>query len=186
MNNEYHEFLSNCEVKDLMNIKYFLSNNVNINAYSEAVKELSESKPLDYISNLEYIISSDIGLQTLPSFIEKYGVAIPMYDRFIEKFDECIEKCKTRNVDFKQYEEWKTKFESFKQSHSNCFSMFEYYTDQIDSIDSYIETYYSSNSKGIQNSRNITGMVKKFNEAAIPDVLLISEKYFKSYKEVNN
>lgn len=149
----------------------------NINAYSEAVNALLESKPLDYISNLEYIISSDIGLQTLPSFIEKYGIAIPLYDTFIEKFDTCIEKCKTRNVDSKQYEDWKKKFESFKQDHSNCFSMFNYYTDKIDSINSYIETYYSFNNKGIQNSKNVTGMLKKFGEAAIPDILFISEKY---------
>ena len=28
--NEYHEFLTNCEVNELMNLKYYLSNNVNI------------------------------------------------------------------------------------------------------------------------------------------------------------
>ena len=28
--NEYHDFVSKCEVDDLMNIKYFLSNNVNV------------------------------------------------------------------------------------------------------------------------------------------------------------
>ena len=30
MNNSYHEFLSRSDVNDLMNIKYFLSNNVNV------------------------------------------------------------------------------------------------------------------------------------------------------------
>lgn len=30
LRNEYHEFLTNCDINELMNLKYYLSNNVNI------------------------------------------------------------------------------------------------------------------------------------------------------------
>lgn len=144
-----------------------------IAAYTESIQDLIENNPDGYISYLEYIISSDIGLQTIKPFIEKNGFPIACYDHMIECLNECIRKCEVYNKDSSIYKEMVEYFESFKQNNINCFMMFENYNESIDS--SYVKTYYGKNDKGYQNRNLIAGMINKFGEAAIPDSIITAK-----------
>lgn len=145
-----------------------------ISAYEECVKYLLENKPNDYISNLEYIISSSIGLKTWNEFVERYGLPIACYDNAIACFESCIEKCNNKEKDASVYTELKSRLESFRDNHIGCFMMYEYYSD-LDS-NKYVSTYYGFTESGVQNSKLLSGMIKKYGEAAVPDILINSEK----------
>lgn len=144
-----------------------------INAYTEAVNELLNSNPNDYILNLEYIISSDIGLQTFDTFIEKYGLSIACYDNVMECLEKCIEKCNDKKENDSEYKKRKEKLKEFKENHQNCFTMYEYFADEL--ADNYLSTYYSFNDNGIQRRKLPIAMIDRFGEAAIPDILVTSE-----------
>lgn len=145
-----------------------------ISAYEECVKYLLENKPNDYISNLEYIISSSIGLKTWNEFVERYGLPIACYDNAIACFESCIEKCNSKEKDASVYTELKTRLESFIDNHIGCFMMYEYYSDL--NSNEYVSTYYGFTESGVQNSKLLSGMIKKYGEAAVPDILINSEK----------
>lgn len=145
-----------------------------ISAYEECVKYLLENKPNDYISNLEYIISSSISLKTWNEFVERYGLPIACYDNAIACFESCIEKCNSKEKDASVYTELKSRLESFRDNHIGCFMMYEYYSD-LDSNE-YVSTYYGFTESGVQNSKLLSGMIKKYGEAAVPDILINSEK----------
>lgn len=144
-----------------------------INSYTEAIQELINEDPNSYITHLEYIISSDIGLNTLKPFIEKNGFSIACYDNIIECLNECIRKCGVYNKDSSLYTEMVNYFESFREKNLGCFMMFENYKLDLDK--DYIKTYYGKNKNGHQNRKLAAGMIDKFGEAAIPDVLLTAE-----------
>lgn len=155
-----------------------------IAAYTEAINELLESNPNGYISNLEYIISSSIGLNTWDTFVTEYGFPLVCYNDIIACFEKCIDKCDTRDKDASKYKEAKEKLESFYDSHKHCVSMFESYSSDImkdgksygDHINkTYVETYYGSNGKGVQNRKLVSGMIENFGEYAIPDILITAE-----------
>lgn len=161
------------DIKSLYLTAKTSGNNDEIASYTEAVNELLENKPNDFLLNLEYIISSDIGLPKLDKFVEKYGLSIGSYDDIITCLESCIKKCNNKKIDSSKYEECKKKFESFKEKYKNCFMMFEYFKDNIS--DEYMNTYYEFNQNGIQNSKLIKGMVEKYGESAIPDILITAD-----------
>ena len=144
-----------------------------ITSYTEAVHDLLEHHPTEFISNLEYIISSDMNISTLNEFVNKYGLSIPVCNLFIESLNDCIEKCESRQLSSSLYKEALDYFKEFKDHHSNCFNMFKYYAG--DNLHDYIPTYYSFNEKGIQGRRLPAGMIKTFGEAAIPDMIISAE-----------
>lgn len=141
-----------------------------ISAYSEAINDFIEANPNEYIANLEYIISSSIGLDTLNEFVERYGIPISYYDTLTDMLESCIHKAEVRNKDSSRYKEELEKMESFRKKYIGCFMMESYFHDMLP--EKYLETYYSSNSKGIQNRKLLTGMIEKFGEAAIPDIII--------------
>lgn len=141
-----------------------------ISAYSEAINDLFEANPNEYIANLEYIISSSIGLDTLNEFVERYGIPISYYDTLTNMLESCIHKAEVRNKDSSKYKEELEKMESFRKKYIGCFMMESYFHDMLP--EKYLETYYSLNSKGIQNRKLLTGMIEKFGEAAIPDIII--------------
>ncbi len=145
-----------------------------ISLYSEAVEELIKDDPKSFILNLEYIITSDMNLSKLDKFVEKYGLPIPVCNYIIEHLEKCVDKCNKLSKDSTLFKESLDKYTRFKSEHKNCFNMYEYYIDDPSKEDIYINTYYSSNSSGIQNRKLVAGMINKFGEAVIPDMLIES------------
>ena len=161
------------DIKTLYNLAKSSKSNKEINEYKEAINTLLESNPTEYISNIEYIISSSIGLQTLNEFVDKYGLSIAYYDTLMEYVNNCIRKCEIYKHDKNIYNETLSFLESFRSKYENCFNMFDYFKDNLS--DNYLNTYYGFNSNGIQNKKLISGMIHKFGEAAIPDILITSD-----------
>jgi hypothetical protein len=149
-------------------------NQKDANAYSEAVVDLLNQDPIGYVSESEYIISSSMGLQTLKPFIEKYGLAIPVYDIFEERINECVQKCQDANVKADAYLEALDMLHQYQEQYDHCLQMFDAYTTESTDINDYIRTYYSS-TNGHQNRKLMAGMIDKFGECAIPDVLMTAE-----------
>lgn len=160
------------DIKTLYTLAKSSKGNKEIKEYQEAINELLESNPIDYISNIEYIISSNIGLQTLNEFVDKYGLSVAYYDVLMESINNCIRKCEIYKYDTTLYNETVSFLESFHSKYENCFNMFYYFKDNLP--DNYINTYYGFNNNGIQNKKLISGMINKFGEAAIPDILITS------------
>ena len=71
---------------------------VAISSYKEAVEELVQNHPFDYILQLEYIISSEVGFSTLDSFLERYGLCIPACQLLLEAVEECVERCEEKKL----------------------------------------------------------------------------------------
>ena len=100
-----------------------------INAYKEAVQDLLTNRPSDYVLQLEYIISSDIGISTLNQFIEKYGICIPVCDFIIECVDVCIEKCDKSNLESQE-----KKYKKLKDMDITFFSLNESISSDLRAI----------------------------------------------------
>lgn len=142
-----------------------------ISAYSEAVQELLESNPSGFISNLEYIITSDMNLSKLDDFVEKYGLSIPACNLITGCLNMCIERCNERKIDPASYEKYLEKYEAFKNDHKGCFDMYEYYRVNLLDPD-YIPAYYGFNENGVQGRKLAAGMIKRFGDVAVPDAIL--------------
>ncbi len=144
-----------------------------VSSYLEAVKTAFDD-PIRYIHNLEYIISSSAGLNTLKPFIEKYGLPIAAYGDVTALLEKCINKCKNQEKNSSAYEEALSYMESFKNKYHGAFDMFDYYNEAVES--NYIDTFYG-NTKGVQNRLLAAGMIDKFNEAAYPDLIIAADNH---------
>ena len=60
------------------------------NSYTEAVNDLITNRPYDYLTHLEYIISSSTGVETFLPFVEKHGSPIAAYNDTIACFENCL------------------------------------------------------------------------------------------------
>ena len=138
-----------------------------IDKYVESVQAAFEN-PNEYVPNLEYIISSTVGLKTLKPFIEKYGLPIAAYNGVITIIEKCIEKYDNRKMDASLYKEAKDYLESYRINYKKAFDMYEFYNE--DASD-YIKTYYGT-TNGRQNRMIVSGMIKKYGESAIPDLII--------------
>lgn len=148
-----------------------------INMYMECVQDFLENHPNDYVSNLEYIISSNVGLSTLNEFVEKHGISIASYDQIMTCLEDGVKKCRYQAMDNTLYQEAIKMMESFKQKYSNCFIMFEAFQDKMSGR--YIEAYYKNfpilrNPKG---NINISGMLSRYGESCIPDMLIYTNQF---------
>lgn len=144
-----------------------------ISSYVEAVNSALDNDPVGYILGLEYIISSDVGLKTLKTFVEKYGLSVAAYDYVEELLESCIEKCNAQNKDASLYKEAFDYIESFKTKYRGAYDMYSYYNEGFN--EDYIRTYYGS-TKGNQNRLLLNGMVSKFAERAIPDLIIVANE----------
>jgi len=144
-----------------------------ISAYSEAIQELIKDDPNGYVTQLEYIISSSIGLDTLKPFIEQNGLPIACYEPIMDVITECIRKCEVYNKDASGYNEMVNYLENFRSKYINCFMMYENYSSEMKP--NYVSTYYRKNEKGFQNNRLIAGMITHFGEGAIPDAIITAD-----------
>ena len=145
-----------------------------ISAYTEAVNQLSVSNPRDYVTQLEYIIKSNIGLATVKPFIEKFGLPIPLWESMVNVLTEC--KAKSKNAEYTALvENTIADLKAFREKYIQCFAMYEYYNEDKDSS-LYISTYYGESKNNVQNRYLLAGMIKKFGECAIPDMLITADK----------
>lgn len=145
-----------------------------VSAYAEAVHEMFENSPNDYISNLEYIIQSDIGIRTLTEFVDKHGLPISCHDPLMEHLEACIEKCTKAGLDSSLYQEASEYLEAYRQKYIGCFMMEGFFNDQCP--DDYVKTYYGVNNHGIPNRKLVAGLLDKFKEYAIPDIIVTADK----------
>lgn len=152
-----------------------------ISAYAEAVNEMFENSPNDYISNLEYIIQSDVGIRTLTEFVNKHGLPISCFDTVMESLETCIAKCNRLNIDPTLYQEAVDYMQSFRQKYIGCFMMESFFNDNRP--DDYIKTYYGVNESGVPNRKLAAGLLEKFQEYAIPDVIVTANNIGESAME---
>lgn len=158
------------DIKSLYLQAKISGNDNDISTYTEAVYDMLDDRPHDYILNLEYIITSENGLSTWNTFVEKYGLPIVCYDDVIDLFEKCSEKCKERKVSSDKYDKACQKLKDFKESNKILFDMYGFYAPE--NVSDYVEAYYGYSDKGYQNRKLIGGMVDKFGEAALPDALI--------------
>lgn len=148
-----------------------------VSAYTEAVMDVLKSSPRDYVLQLEYIIQSSVGIDTLIPFIEKWGMPIALYDTIYECVSESIDKATEIKADTSKYVEAKEYLENFRKNHIHCFAMYEFYCPE--DVSDYVKTYYGF-TKEHQNRLLVTGMIDKFGEYAIPDAIISARPFAKS------
>ena len=150
-------------------------NKFNITAYKEGVEEVSSTSPFDYLTNTEYIISSSIGLDTLDTFIEKFGLPFSGIEYILEACDKACKLCKQKGLDTKKYDELVSKIEGYKEEH--CYSNTLYEDSKKGSNEQYLAIYEKVYNALKDGKRiNVNGMLSRFGEAVIPDLILAHYK----------
>lgn len=140
--------------------------------YMEAVDRIASSSPKEYISNLEYIISSSYGANTFSSFLEKHKVPLS----YIPKIKNVIKKLKNKNEDNKlsdTYSEMISVMESYENKYSNCMDMAIYFEDCLD--DRYLEAYYTNFPKLSNKNVNISKFLERYGNGCIADMIVYTE-----------
>ena len=162
------------DIKSLYNSAKYEPTAENISAYKEAINDLMENSPYEYVSKAEYIITSSFGANTLNSFIEKNGLPIASFNNIMSILESTIKKCKSNDINYDSFKEAYNGLIDFREKYEKCFDMFDYYNE--DNNESYIETYYGKNKDDIPNKNIISGMIKSFKELAIPDTLITAHR----------
>lgn len=160
------------DIKSLFEAAKRSGSDNDILSYTEAVNQSCKT-PTDYISNLEYIISSSIGLDTFHGFIKENGLSIPLHEEATSIIEKCVESFEKHGMNDETYEKVFESLNAFREKYIRCFAMFEYYAG--DEIHDYTRTYYSFTENGKQNRFLLSGMEKKFGEAAIADSLITAD-----------
>ena len=135
-------------------------------SYAEAVTTLLGS-PTDYLANLEYIISSSVGLDTFHQFRERYHLPICGYRRLMEITDELIGKANIHGVNEDGYLNLYDEAYRYLEDHEHLVAMYEAYEAELPST--YLNTYYRRiGSNDIQMEYVLTSL----GPAALPDIIL--------------
>jgi prespore-specific protein len=140
--------------------------------YMEAVDHIASNSPKEYISNLEYIISSSYGANTFSSFLEKHKVPLS----YIPKIKNVIKKLKNKNEDNKlsdTYSDMISVMESYENKYSNCMDMVIYFEDCLD--DRYLEAYYTNFPKLSNKNVNISKFLERYGNGCIADMIVYTE-----------
>nr|DAT42812.1 MAG TPA: hypothetical protein [Caudoviricetes sp.] len=140
--------------------------------YTEAVDRIASNSPKEYISNLEYIISSSYGANTFSSFLEKHKVPLS----YIPKIKNVINKLKNKNEDNKlsdTYSDMISVMESYENKYSNCMDMAIYFEDCLD--DRYLEAYYTNFPKLSNKNVNISKFLERYGNGCIADMIVYTE-----------
>lgn len=187
------------DLKNLYNSAKFNKTKADVTAYVEAVKMYLESNPYGYISNLEYIITSDMGANTLKNFVETHGLPIECYEDAKSILENTIDRGTKLGKDVSVFKCAAEYLESYRKKYFNCFMMYEYYkndesqkrdkvvvegtditVDKLiekygDRTEAYVEAYYSYNKNGIQGRKLPAGLINSFGEMAVADALITSD-----------
>lgn len=140
--------------------------------YMEAVDRIASNSPKEYISNLEYIISSSYGANTFSSFLEKHKVPLS----YIPKIKNAIKTLKNKNEDNKlsdTYSDMINVMESYENKYSNCMDMAIYFEDCLD--DRYLEAYYTNFPKLSNKNVNISKFLERYGNGCIADMIVYTE-----------
>lgn len=140
--------------------------------YMEAVDRIASNCPKEYISNLEYIISSSYGANTFSSFLEKHKVPLS----YIPKIKNAIKTLKNKNEDNKlsdTYSDMINVMESYENKYSNCMDMAIYFEDCLD--DRYLEAYYTNFPKLSNKNVNISKFLERYGNGCIADMIVYTE-----------
>lgn len=140
--------------------------------YMEAVDRIASNSPKEYISNLEYIISSSYGANTFSSFLEKHKVPLS----YIPKIKNVIKTLKNKNEDNKlsdTYSDMINVMESYENKYSNCMDMAIYFEDCLD--DRYLEAYYTNFPKLSNKNVNISKFLERYGNGCIADMIVYTE-----------
>lgn len=140
--------------------------------YMEAVDRIASNSPKEYISNLEYIISSSYGANTFSSFLEKHKVPLS----YVPKIKNVIKKLKNKNEDNKlsdTYSDMISVMESYENKYSNCMDMAIYFEDCLD--DRYLEAYYTNFPKLSNKNVNISKFLERYGNGCIADMIVYTE-----------
>ena len=140
-----------------------------IDAYTECIAEFLENKPYDYISNLEYIISSSIGLKTLREFVETYGISVANYKEIVERIEYGLEKCEKLGKDSSVFKEALSYIEGFRDQYPNIFNMYEYFEENV--TDEYIKHFYERKNPLINS---VDKLYSSMGNIVIPDIMIES------------
>jgi len=138
-----------------------------IDKYIEAVHYLLENKPSSYIHDIEYIISSNIGLSTLKEFVDKYGLSIASYDKIMTYLEDAVRKYGYQGRDSTMYKETINMMESFKDSYPNNFILYETFKDKMP--DDYVDQYYGRSTPLIEN---LDKLFSRYGMGIIPDTIV--------------
>ena len=183
------------EIKSLYNKATLYNTKESKDAYIEAVNSLYENNSLGFISNIEYIIKSDVGCELTENFIDNKGLAINVTDFIIEACDETIRSGKKQEKDTSSQEKLKKKVENFQEAYLDLIDMYKYFNCNNPKEKDYVKKYYGKNKNNVQNRLLVHGLLERYGELAIPDLLItgksinekayhqVLEEVYKSFKD---
>lgn len=150
-------------------------------AFEESVISIFESTPKNILfhPDLEYIISSKIGLESFNNYIEKYGLPIAEYDRVLNLYSKKLKECdqsrayykdKNKTIMYEEYTDSINKLNRKKNKYEKCFAMFENYKDNYNYAQAYYEYAYTK-------KPNVRKLLDKYGLGALPDVIIYNNEY---------
>lgn len=150
-------------------------------AFEESVISIFESTPKNILfhPDLEYIISSKIGLESFNNYIEKYGLPIAEYDRVLNLYNKKLKECdqsrayykdKNKTIMYEEYADSINKLNRRKNKYEKCFAMFENYKDDYNYTQAYYEYAYTK-------KPNVRKLLDKYGLGALPDVIIYNNEY---------
>lgn len=155
-----------------------LSNrDADIIAYKEAVNAAFNNDPSKYVLQLEYIISSSVGIGTVIPFIEKYGLPISLFEKTKECVDKCKKKLEDRKDDISEYVKVENYLNAFHEKYAKCFAMNDYLIESANP--DYINAYYST-TNGKSNRTLIKGMYEKYGMESVMDSVITADQLGKN------
>ncbi len=108
--------------------------------YYESIDRIAKEDPYSYITQLEYIISSDKGLQTFEEFIKINNISIGSFNDISDAITNTIEKYENASIDKSVYEFAVNFIDDFSNKYNASISMYDNFDDLNDD---YFESYYS-------------------------------------------
>jgi len=140
-----------------------------LTAYTEAVNKILTEDPVSYVANLEYIISNNIGLETLPKFMESYPLPLTAIHRLQELSEALIEKSESRQIPSKPYKELYEMATDYLNRHERIFGMYESYSAELPDC---LAVYYDS----LPLTEDATdGLLNKYGIGILADRLLLAK-----------
>lgn len=150
-------------------------------AFEESVISIFETTPKNLLfhPDLEYIISSKIGMESFNNYIEKYGLPIAEYNRVLNLYNKKLKECdqsrayykdKNKTIMHEEYADSINKLNRKKNKYEKCFAMFENYKDDCNYTQAYYEYAYTK-------KPNVRKLLDKYGLGAIPDVVIYNNEY---------
>ena len=142
----------------------------------EYTNHCSESKPVEFLSNIEYIVSNNLSVSSIGSFIERYGLKISSGYLLLEALENQKEKISTMYKEstggedaWKDMNEQLTLLEKFKAQYPMSFIMYSEFRNTLP--EAYFEYQYSERKPMLGS---VQKLYDQFGIGIIPDLILES------------